>query len=372
MKIGIDARCLMQKNYSGVSWYTFNLLEALFSLDQENEYILFYNNSKPVDMPKFKGNNVKYVSFKYPNKLLNQSFNLFKKPEIDKMIGGVDMLFMPNINFMASSKDCKRIVTVHDLSYLRYPQFWTLKSRMWHKILIKKRILQDADAIIAVSKSTKDDLVDLLGIDENKIKVIYEGVDNKFRPITNPTELERVKRKYKLPSKFILYLGTLEPRKNVDGIIEAFNNLDLEHKLVLGGGNGWKSHQTRKIASRNSDIRLIGYVDEEDKRGLYSLADLFVYPSYYEGFGLPPIEAMACGLPTIAGANSSQLEVLDSAGLLVDAHNTGEITEAIKAILTQSNLRDKLIDSGLNRSAQFNWGSTAINTLRVFNDIMKR
>jgi len=125
MKIGIDARCLMQKKYSGISWYTFNLIQSLAEFDRDNEYVLFYNSSKEIELLKFPGDNFENVVFKYPNKIINQSFSLFNYPQIDKMLGGVDVFFMPNMNFMACSDSCKRVITVHDLSFLRYPQFWT-------------------------------------------------------------------------------------------------------------------------------------------------------------------------------------------------------------------------------------------------------
>ena len=185
MKIGIDIRCLMAENYSGVSWYTFNLLKSIFELDNNNEYILFYNNSKPVDLPKFNYPNVSYVGFKYSNKILNLMFVLFNRPKIDQMIGGADVFFMPNINFSALSVNCQKVITVHDLSYLRYPQFLTSKSRFWHQIIIAKKIIQQAERVIAVSENTKKDLIELLGVDESKIKVIYEGVDSKFQVVNN-------------------------------------------------------------------------------------------------------------------------------------------------------------------------------------------
>lgn len=369
MKIGIDARCLMSSNYSGVSWYAFNLLQSLFELDKKNSYFLFYNNSRPVEMPKLGGANVRYVGFKYPNKLLNSGFGLFNNPKIDRMLGGVDKFFMPNMNFSAFSSSCKNIITVHDLSYLRYPQFWTLKSRAWHKALLFKRVIQNADAVIAVSRSTKKDLIDLLAINEKKIKVIYEGVEEKFRPVVNNTELSRVRKKYKLPESFVLYLGTLEPRKNVEGIIEAYNKLSVKQSLIIGGGEGWKYDKIKKLVDKNDRIKLIGYVDECDKRGLYTLADLLIYPSYYEGFGLPPIEAMACGTPVIAGSNSSQVEVVGEAGVLVDPYNLNEVALAMDYILKNDVVRSSIREAGFINAKRFNWHKTAEETLKLFSSL---
>jgi glycosyltransferase involved in cell wall biosynthesis len=369
MKIGIDVRCLMQNNYSGVSWYTYNLLLSIFKLDKSNEYILFYNNSKPIDMPRFDGDNIKYAGFNYSNKIFSLGLQTLSKPEIDKMIGGVDVFFMPNINFAAFSSKCKRVITVHDLSYLKYPQFWTFKSKIWHKILLNKKIIQNADKIIAVSKNTKMDLINILGINEDKIQTVYEGVDSKFKPISNKTEIERVKKRYKLPHKFILYIGTLEPRKNIESIIDAYNKLNINQDLIIAGSIGWKADQIKKLAQKNSKIKLIGYIGEEDKRGLYSLADLLVYPSYYEGFGLPLLESMACGTPIIAGSNSSQVEVVEKSGLLIDPYNVNELAQAMKFILEKDTLKNELIISGLERVKNFSWERSAEKTLNLFKNI---
>src|SRR3989338_2791916 len=369
MKIGIDVRCLMAASYSGVAWYTFNLLTALFAIDENNEYVLFYNNAMPVNLPDFKSANVSYAGFKYPNKVLNLFFHIGNKPKIDKMIGGVDVFFMPNINSAAFSNYCRRVIIVHDLSYWRYPEFFTLKSIIWHKIIMAKKIIQESDVIIADSVNTKNDLVHLLKIKDDKIKVIYGGVDPKFQPVDNKIELERVKRRYKLPNRFLLFLGTLEPRKNIESIIEAFNQLKTDHYLVIGGGDGWKSKAIKQLAAENDKIKIVGYVKEEDKKGLYNLADVFVYPSYYEGFGLPLIEAMACGTPVIAGSNSSQAEVVANAGLLVDPYNISEIKKAIEFILEDKILRANLIKSGLAKAKEYSWHQTAKETLAIFNSL---
>lgn len=356
----------MSDNYSGIAWYTFNLLQAIFELDKNNEYILFYNNSKPFKLPKFSSKNVTFSGFKYSNKILNLSFLLFNKPSIDKLIGEVDIFFMPNINFSALSNNCKKVITVHDLSYLRYPQFLTLKSRFWHKILMVKRIIEKSEVVIAVSESTKNDLIDLLKVDPYGVRVVYEGVDSKFRVVTNQIELNRVVKKYKLPAKFILYLGTLEPRKNIESIVEAYSKLNTDYYLVISGGGGWKSKKIMQLAKKNDKIKIIGYINESDKRGLYNLAGLFVYPSYYEGFGLPPIEAMACGTPVISGSNSSQVEIVKNGAILVDPYNVNELHESMTAILNNDELKKDLISNGFSVANEYSWDKTAYEVVNVF------
>ena len=164
MKIGVDARCLMNGNYSGVSWYAYHLLENIFQLDRANEYILFYNSSKKVQLPEFKYANVSWRGFRYPNKLLNVSLLLSDRPRINKLIGGVDVFFTPNLHFIALSGKCKKAMAVHDLSFIRYPRFFDLKMRWWHRLILRKNIIGRADLIVADSENTRNDLISLLKI----------------------------------------------------------------------------------------------------------------------------------------------------------------------------------------------------------------
>ncbi len=367
MRIGIDIRCLMNDRYSGVSWYAYNLLKNLFESDRDNRYVLFYNSSKRVVLPEFNYDNVKYSGYRYPNKLLNLSLNFFSYPRIDKLIGGVDLFFVPNLHFIAWSDKCKRILTVHDLSFLRFPEFFTAKMRLWHKLIIKKNILGQADLIIADSLSTKNDLRELLNLPEEKIKVVYLGVDQRYFVPVAAQQLAAIREKYSLPDKFILSLGTLEPRKNLAGIIAAYEPLALEAELVIAGGRGWKNKLNNDVSPDHKKIRFIGYVAEEDKPALYQMASVLVYPSFYEGFGLPLLEAMASGCPVIAGSNSSQVEVVGNAGLLVDPSSISEIKNAIIAILENPDWRNQLAENGKKQAAKFSWIRTARETLEIFN-----
>ena len=176
-----------------------------------------------------------------------------------------------------------------------------------------------------------------------------------------------VKQKYNLPDKFIFYVGALEPRKNIESIIEAFKMLGGDESLVIAGTPGWKNEKIYELAKGDERIKFLGYVREEDKPALYNLASMLAYPSHYEGFGLPLIEAMACGCPVIAGANSSQLEVVGEAGLLVDPNNLNEIKFAMTAMIGDNELRNKYIELGLARAKEFSWEKTAREILENFN-----
>ncbi|MFA6422216.1 MAG: glycosyltransferase family 1 protein [Candidatus Buchananbacteria bacterium] len=360
MKIGIDGRCLMNGSYSGVSWYAYNLLKQLFEIDNSSDYIIFGNSSHRAQLPNFERANAKNAVFKIPNKFFNLASFLLGKPKIDKMIGGIDVFWAPNLNFINVSANTKLILTVHDLSFLIFPQFFPIKSILWHKMILKTKLIQRADLIIADSNSTKADLVNLLKIEDNKIKVIYPGISSDYRKIeSNDEGFIKVRNKYNLPERFILFLGTLEPRKNIESLIEAYKLIDTDVTLVIAGSGGWKNKDVYALAKQDSRIKMIGYVDESEKPYLYNLAQFLVYPSFYEGFGLPLIEAMACGCPVIAGANSSQSEIVENNGLLIDAYNTNDIKIGIEILLADEDLRVGYSKRGLETAKKFSWENSA-------------
>ena len=260
MKIGVDIRTLMDKRYSGVSEYTYNLLKEIIRQDEKNEFLLFYNSFGDCpNIPDFQAKKVKIVRYNYPNKVLNYLFfKFFNSPKINQELG-VDVFFMPHINFIGMSAGARSLITVHDLSFLRYPEFFSRRKNFWHNMIGVRKLLKKFSQIAAVSENTKRDIVELCGINPSKVKVIYSGVSEKYRKISSdqlPTvkqilkynglteaeadkgkhfkapmpylnadglRLKAVKNKYNLPDEFILYLGTVEPRKNLEGIIRAYN-----------------------------------------------------------------------------------------------------------------------------------------------------
>jgi len=366
----------MDARYSGVSEYTLNLLKEILKLDYNNGYRLFYNCfGDCLNIPEFAGRNVKVIKYNYPNKILNfLLFKFFNYPKIDKELQ-VDLFFMPHINFIGLSGSTKSLITIHDLSFLKYPEFFSWRKNFWHKMINVKKLIKRFDIIVAVSENTKRDIIELCGVAENKIKVIYAGVNKEFRKIIDGNKLLEVKNKYKLPDKFILYLGTVEPRKNVDGIIRAYNQLRINNygldnvKLVIAGAKGWKSENIYQEWGRSKfkdDIKFLDYVDSEDKAYLYNLASVFVYPSFYEGFGFPPLEAMACGLPVVASYAASLPEVVGSAALMVDPYNINDIARAMEKILIDESLKNKLVARGFEQVKKFNWGKTG----REYSDIL--
>lgn len=377
MKIGIDARTLMDERYSGVSEYALNLIKTILKLDRENEYRLFYNSAKDISsrIPKFTESNVGTTRYKYPNKFLNYFlFNLIDAPKIDKKLEA-DIFFMPHINFISLSGKARSFLTIHDLSFLRFPEYFSFRKNFWHRMINVKKLIKKTDFIIAVSENTKKDIIELCGVKPEKIKVIYSGIEDRFRVISDKEKLYEARKKYGLPEKFIFFLGTIEPRKNIEGLIKSYNHLRYsrkdfaEYALVIAGGKGWKSEKIFKEWENSiykKDIIFLDYVDRNDKACLYNLASLFVYPSFYEGFGFPPLEAMACGIPTICSFASSLPEIAGDASLMVDPFNICDIAKAMEMIIADKELKNDLIQRGLENVKKFNWDNAARGYLDYF------
>ena len=388
MIIGIDIRMLARGARTGVEEYTLNLLSRLIPLDKNVRYKLFYNGWRKVELdysnyPWLKESNVELANYKIPNRLLDFSSRFFNYPKIDKLLKGVDVFFSPHIFFSALSKNCPSVVTFHDLSFEIHPEFYSRQKNIWHSSMNPKKLAARASKIIAVSESTKDDLVNFYGISPDKIKVVYSGINRNWK-LGNweIRKLNQVKKKYNLPEKYILYLGTLEPRKNVIGLIKAFENLkktyNLQPKtcnLVIAGSKGWLCRDIFE-AAKNSPVKnsiiFTGFIEDQDKSALYQLAELFVYPSFYEGFGFPPLEAMASGTPVITSNFSSLPEAVGNAALTVDPYNVDQLAIAIKSVLEDKDLKNELIKKGFKQAEKFLWERCARETLEVLKSAVEK
>lgn len=380
MVIGIDIRTLMEREHSGVPEYTHQLIRGLMSLDTQNQYRLFFNSARDLskNIPDFSAFKAEIINTRYPNKLFNLVMQkTLRIPKIDRLLG-CDLFFMPTINFISLSDRCRKIITVHDLSFLKHGEFFSCKRKFWHYLINVKKLLHQFEKIVAVSASTKRDLIELCGIAPEKISVIYSGLSPEYRPISkDDSRLLEVKKKYNLPDKFIFHLGTIEPRKNLIGVVRAYdyliaNTLELaDYKLIIAGGSGWKNkaiYEAINSVERSSNIRHIGFMDKEDKVYVYNLASVFVYPSHYEGFGFPPLEAMASGTPVITSSVSSLPEIAGRGAVLVNPNNFQEIAESIRLVLSNNKLKNELVSNGLAQAAKFSWQKTAASYLDLFNN----
>lgn len=381
MKIGFDIRPLMDANYSGVSEFTKEILSGLLSLDGEDEFRLYYNSLKSVAhrFPVFGQTNVKIVSSKYPNKIFNYAMQKHLRwPKLDRA-AGADVFFAPHINFYALSRKCPSILVVHDLSFLRYPEFFSRRKNIWHSQLATEKLVRQFTKVVAISQNTKNDLAELCGLDPNQVEVIHSGISLDYKPIERDSQTSaKVKEKYGLPKRFIMSLGTIEPRKNFQGLIAAFEllldrNGDLNDvELIIAGGLGWKSDATMtawKKSKHRDKIRFIGYVDNQDKPALYSSAELFVFPSFYEGFGFPPLEAMACGTPVVSSFASSLPEILEEAAVYIDPFDSADIASAMEQVLNNSRISSTLKEKGFIQASKYDWTKSAEQYLKIIRKI---
>jgi len=375
MTIGIDIRSLSGGAYTGVGEYTRNLLKYLVGLNKDVQFKLFFNahNYKPDLSYLASSDNVQTYFFGYPNKYFSATTRFLSTPKIDRMIGGADVFFSPHFIATPTTRNCKKVITFHDLSFERYPEFFDGIRKLWHFSNNPKRQAKDADHILAVSESTAYDLSDIYGIDSGKVSVVYSGIGQEYFNEQTQGELRHVKGKYKLPERFILSLSTIEPRKNVLGTVKAFDVFKKsargqDVKLVIAGKPGWLYKETFdaiKNSQYKDDIQYLGFIEDNDKPALYRLAELFVYPSIYEGFGFPPLEAMASGTPVITSACSSLPEVVEDAALLVDPFNISDIAWMMEEVTTDLALAKSLREKGIAQAKKFTWQKCAEETLRV-------
>lgn len=364
MKIGVDISVLTNE-MTGVGKWTYFTFKELIKLDIDNNYIFYSNRiiSKEVDF--IKRVNLKVI--KLPPKIRPFLWYYYYLPRLIRE-DNIEIFISPSFFLPILPSNVKSITVVHDITPIKFPRLHTFSTRIAFKIFLKFS-LKRASKIVADSENTKNDLVRFLDINEEKIKVIYPGIDDvyfKNQSILTEQEVYRVMFKYNIPKKFILYVGTIEPRKNLIALLKVFEELKEEksipHKLIIVGKKGWHYDSFYDLLSKSkyvNEIILTGYVPEEDLRVLYSYADVFVYPSLYEGFGLPPLEAMAHGCPVVTSNVSSLPEVVGDAGLLVDPNNYKSIKDAIIAILENEKLREDLVKKGIQRAKQFTWKKTA-------------
>lgn len=375
MKIGIDIRSLSIFNKAGIYQYTYNLVSSLLAIDSHNDYILF---SAFLHGKGFRGDGrikSKFVR-RFPGRFLDLILERHPIP-IEWIIGKLDIFHGP-CYFIPNSLRCKLIVTIHDLMFFRYPEF----LRPEWVVSLKKRIYASskrADAVIAVSNFTKREITELLNIPEERIWVIYNGIASNFRPVNDKAKIEEMKSKYGVKSPYLLFVGNIEPKKNIETLIRAYvelrNSTIYKYSLLVVGKKAWHFPtvwHTVKQLNVEKDVIFLDIVDSDDLPYLYSGAEVFIFPSLFEGFGIPVIEAMACGTPVVASNLTSLPEIAGDAAVLVDPLNVEEITGAIYNVLSNSELRRQLVKKGLERAKDFSWEKTARETLALYKELGER
>lgn len=364
MRIGIDARTT-QGRFTGDATYWRGLIEGLSRLDMDDEIVLYLDANSPAPQLSL----ARPLETRMISAMNWRTWSLLAFPRALRK----DLIDVAHVQYtIPPYMPCPVVTTVHDISFKRHPGFFAWKDRTLLDIGVKRAGTQAAQ-ILAVSEYTKKEIIDLYHISPEKITVIYEGADDQFKPLDRGAARKEVEARYKTGYSFILTVGVIQPRKNLPRLIEGFAKLDKAfrsaHKLVIVGKYGWKeSSLLQQIDNLGiaSDIVLTGYVPYEELPLFYNAAEVFVYPSVYEGFGLPPLESMACGTPVITGNQSSLPEVLGDAGLMVDPYDPDAFTQAITNIMSSESLRADMSMRGLEQAKKFSWVEMARRVMDLY------
>jgi len=372
MHIGLNAHLLsLAHTYrgAGIHWYIYNLLLNLALADQVNQYTVFLGDRR---FPPNSGLTLRTSWLPTTHPLVRIGWEQLVQPFV---------LWQEKIDLVHSLafvtplvSPCPSVITIYDLSFLIFSQSFKYLKRLYLTLLTRLSA-RKARRIITISESTKRDTVRLLGVSSKKVAVVYCGVDRAFRPLPE-REVASFRQKRGLPERIILFVGTIEPRKNVARLVEAYSHLkDGQVKLVIGGARGWLYEEVFARVEEldlTGDVLFPGYIPPEELPLWYNAAELFVYPSLYEGFGLPPLEAMACGTPVITSNVSSLPEVVGEAGLTVDPMNSKGLAEAINQVLGDGALRQSMRERGLARASRFSWAKAARETVGVYRRALGR
>lgn len=379
LRIGIDISTLLNHGPDiGAGRYILNLLKNLLKIDKKNTYVLTgrYITEKHIshvyDIKKsFNSSSIELKLYKTSKKKL-ALWDRLRFPPLEFMGFKADMLHCPDY-LIPPTLSRNIILTIHDLSFIRFPEFnfdWFIKKYTRDV----RRNAHTSKKIIADSQSTKNDIVKFFKINPGKVDIVYLAADKIFKNLV-PDEINKnIPKKYRITKKYILSVGTIEPRKNFITLIKAFNNLrqkkeSFDYQLVIAGRTGWKSEATyreRDSSPFREDILFIGRIPDSDLVQIYNQAELFVYSSLFEGFGLPPLEAMSCGLPIVAFDNSSLKEVIGDSGILVPSGNDAGMEKQILYVLNNREIRSILKKKSITRSNRFSWSETAGKTLNIY------
>ncbi|MFL5801392.1 MAG: glycosyltransferase family 4 protein [Roseiflexaceae bacterium] len=387
MRVGIDYTAAVWQG-AGIGRYTRELVRAIVEQGGEFEYVLFYaagglspDSPYLADLARLRAAhpNVGRARIPLSPRRLTQIWQRLRAPlPVELFTGRLDLLHAPD--FVLPPTRARTLLTIHDLAFLVHPECH-LPSMVRYLSSAVPRSLRRADAVLADSEATRRDLVRLLAADPARVTVVYPGVAPRFRPLP-PAEAEPVRRRLGLPERFLLFVSTIEPRKNLVRLLEAFalicttdSNLQsaiCNLHLVIAGRRGWLYEDVFAAIERlrlGDRVRVLDFVDDNDLPALYNLAWAFAYPSIYEGFGLPALEAMACGTPVVTADNSSLPEVVDDAALLAPAEDVPALAGALRRAATDEALRARLRVAGPRRAQQFTWQRAAQQVLACYRQI---
>lgn len=367
MKVCVDIQSAMGRQRAGIGRYTRSLVERLGELSQSDCLLLFCFDFQRRGIP-FPVKNSKQKIIKWcPGRLMRRCWNTLRWPPFDMLAGPADVYHFPNFIIPPLSRG-RGIATIHDLSFMAYPRFAEDRNLTYLTALISDTASR-ADAIITDSTFSAAEISERLSVDMNRIFPIHLGISEKFAP-ASPEAVGRERRKLGLDRPYVLTVSTIEPRKNIEFLVRVFEQMTgFDGCLVVAGMKGWKYEPILKRmrdSSRARDIRHLEYVSDEELPALYSGAELFFFPSLYEGFGLPPLEAMACGTPVIASTSASLPEVLGDGALAISGFDAETWASEALRILSETSERQAMIERGLRQAARYTWRETARRTWEVY------
>jgi glycosyltransferase involved in cell wall biosynthesis len=373
MKIGFSTP-VIQRGKTGIAQYVFSLLHSFASCIDSDRFVLFVLEE---DQPFFRDLGPQFEIVRIPEKYRPPVRNIIWHQTILPRLArelALDVLHIPSYRRLTWNSPCPLVATIHDLAPFRVARKYDL-ARMFYGRFIVKHLARRQDEIITVSQNTAHDIDQFFKIPEKNLRVIYNGIDHeRFQPLDPGQSRAIVAEKYRLTKPFFLYVARLEhPGKNHRRLIEAFEHFKEETNsdtILAFGGSDWHGaefiHTRISESSYNSDIRPLGFISNQDLPILYSAAEAFIYPSLYEGFGLPPLEAMACGCPVISSDKGSLGEVVGDAAWIIDPEDVGDIADALLKLHTEPQSRAALIQKGLARAKEFSWDRAARETLAVY------
>lgn len=375
MRIGIDISVLSDRQKTGIAVYTYNLIDALLKKKGKDKFVLFgiatFETYDYLSNLHFKNYpNVEMRIYKMPARLFRVGFllwQLFDKPKIEDIIGKVDIFHSFNWYFPLQ-KFGKRVAAVFDMTSLLYPKWHQDKTVQLEKVRLN-RIKKDADLVITISDHSKKDYLKFAP--GKYVEVIYPAVSEIIRFQKNKKQSDEILKKYNLTPGYFLSVGTLEPRKNIEGLIKAYLTGRFNTKLVLVGSKGWKNEQVFNLLKMHKDkIIVTGFVPDEDLGTLYSQALCLVYPSFYEGFGIPMLEAQACGCPVITSNTSSMPEIGGKGAIYVDPYNVADIVKGMERVKREGE-RVKLIKAGFENVKRFSWEVSAEKLKTLYQQLVR-
>jgi len=370
MRIIFDARCVF-RGKGGIGRYARGLLEALAWREPPHEFVVILSGVSPLDSLSLPD---QFELFAAPTGMIDETWEQLHLPTaLDHW--GADLYFNPTFATPLLA-DCLRVSTIHDVVFERHPELVEPGLRAYLS-RASRLTAEHADLVLTVSEFSKGEICEVYGLDPSRVRVVYNGVDARFHSAeVAPKRAEELRGELRLPpdTPFLLYVGAVEPKKNIENLLRAFARARerIPHMLVLAGGQGgmpWRPEDVIRELDLMESVRLVGYVPDELVAELMNLADGFLYPSLYEGFGLPPLEAMACGTPTLVSNASSLPEVVGDGALKVDPRDVDEMAEGIKRLATDEELRSELTRSGRERAGEFTWERAAQGVLSVFEEL---